>query len=44
MDGKEFLNVEIKNTTLDISALKKGLYFIQVQSGNDFSVKKLVVN
>ena len=44
IDGKEVLNVEIKNSVLDISSLTKGLYFIQILSGNDFSVKKLIVN
>jgi hypothetical protein len=43
INGKEMLNTVIKNTTLDISVLPKGLYFIKIKYQDGVLINKLII-
>lgn len=43
INGKEMLNSVIKNTTLDISALPQGLYFIKIKYQDEIFIDKLII-
>jgi hypothetical protein len=43
INGKEILNTVIKNTTLDISELPQGLYFIKIKYQDEILIDKLII-
>jgi len=43
IDGKDVLNTVIGTTTLDVSGLNRGLYFIKIQNEETVLIKKLII-